>query len=61
MVGSPERKGTKQGEGDGRYKEGGKHGETRAMQPAWLEKNGPSKYTQKGMLLDRNQPARSKW
>jgi len=43
-------------------KEGEKHGETRAMQPAWLEqKNGPSKYTQKGMLLDRNQPARSKW
>ena len=62
MIGSPERKRTKQGESDGRYKEGEKHGETRAMQPAWLEqKNGPSKYTQKGMLLDRNQPARSKW
>jgi len=41
---------------------GEKHGETRAMQPAWLEqKDGPPKYTQKGMPLDRNQPARSKW
>ena len=40
------------------YKEGKKHGETRAMQPAWLEqKDGPPKYTQKGMPLDRNQPA----
>jgi len=36
------------------YKEGKKHGETRAMQPAWLEqKDGPPKYTQKGMPLDR--------
>jgi hypothetical protein len=32
------------------------------MQPAWLEqKDGPPKYTQKGMPMDRNQPARSKW
>ena len=62
LVGSPERKRTKQGESDIRYKEGEKHGETRAMQAAWLEqKDGPPKYTQKGMSLDRNQPARSKW
>ena len=48
MVGSPERKRTKQGESDGRYKEGEKHGETRAMQFAWLEqKDRPPKYTQR--------------
>ena len=62
MVGSPERKRTKQGESDGRYKEGKKHGETRAVQFAWLEqKDGPPKYTQKGMPLERKQPARSNW
>ena len=62
MVGSPERKRTEQGESDGRYKEGEKHGETRAMQFAWLEqKDGPPKYTQKGMPLERKQPARSNW
>ena len=62
MVGSPKRMRTKQGESDGRYKEGKKHGETRAMQFAWLEqKDGPPKYTQKGMPLERKQPARSNW
>ena len=32
------------------------------MQFAWLEqKDGPPKYTQKGMPLERKQPARSNW
>ena len=62
MVGSPERKETKQGESDGRYKVGKKHGVTTAMQPAWLvQKDGHPKYTLKGMPVDREQPARSKW
>ena len=40
-------------------KEGEKHGETRAMQFAWLDqKDGPPKYTQKGLPLE---PARSNW
>ena len=57
MVGSPERKSTKQGESDGRYKEGEKHGAAcMARAQGWA-----FKYTQKGMPLDRNQPARSKW
>ena len=62
MFGSPERKRTKQGESDGRYNGGKKHGETTSMQPAWLvQKDGPPKYTLKGMPVDREQPARSKW
>ena len=61
MVGSPERKRTKQGESDEGIKRG-KSMVTRAMQFAWLEqKDGPPKYTQKGMPLERKQPVRSNW
>ena len=40
----------------------GKSMVTRATQFAWLEqKDGPPKYTQRGMPLERKQPARSNW
>ena len=62
MVGSPKRKRVKQGESDSWYKVGKEHGETTSMQPAWLvQKDGPPKYTLKGMPVDREQPVRSEW
>ena len=50
MVGSPERLKTKKGESDGRYKRGKS-----------MVRPEPCSLEQKGMPLDRNQPARSKW
>ena len=62
MVGSPERKRTKQGESDGRYKEGKKHGETRAVQFAWLEqKDGPPQNIKTHEASQLHQRAALKW
>ena len=62
MVGSPERKRTEQGESDGRYKEGEKHGETRAMQFAWLEqKDGPPQNIKTHEASQLHQRAALKW
>ena len=71
MVGSRERKRTKQGERAfplfipsiyGRYKEGEKHGETRAMQFAWLEqKDGPPQNIKTHEASQLHQRAALKW
>ena len=71
MVGSRERKRTKKGERAfplfipsiyGRYKEGEKHGETRAMQFAWLEqKDGPPQNIKTHEASQLHQRAALKW